>query len=979
MTGRSPDPQRWQRLTELFDQALELDATGRHELLENACGGDEELRAHLQRMLSADEEGSVLDTAGAAAVRAQVDDALRRFDDGADLIGQRVGIYRIERLLACGGMGRVFLAVRDDGEFEQRVALKLLRSGLVDDLARRRFLEERRVLARLGHTHIARLHDGGLGPRGEPWYAMEYIDGAMLTGWCDARGLTVAARLDLFRKVCEAVDYAHRHLVIHRDIKPGNLLVDADGNPKLLDFGIAKLIARQDAQTRNDTGLMTPEYAAPEQLHGGAISTATDIYSLGAVLFELLTGRRPFADPLGPRDPPSLLRACNTSSGDVQSRAVVRATDPKHLRAALRGDLERILRAALDPDPARRYRSAAELSKDLHRHLRGRPISLRRDRAYRFTKYVQRHRVGVAIGVVAVLALIATSALALWQERAARVQARDAEAVKDFMVGVFASADPGQHTGTGPSARALLDAGARQMQRQFSGDPEIEAALARALTQSYAGIGAYDQARTLAQHALVSLLKLHGAGSAEALAARIDYAEILQGAGLRQQARQQADIVLRYTGDAAIESSVRAHLVIAASDNDQLARDAQAQSEAKRALVLAQTLGAKGDRWQAAAWNDLAQTWLGRDDYDAAQRALREAATLYAHSPGENAAETLDARTNLIFVLLHSGHADEALDLYANLVAQQRRVLGTNHPALAETLSNYAYVLWSAGRFRQALQVNGQAQAALTAAVDMPAVQRGNSTMNLAVMERLRGDLPGALRLLDQVEQIVRPLEADAPRYLFSANWLQAALAAERGENGAIARMDALRAQAQRLHYPMGFKEEVDWPLAWLAIGQPQLALQRYRELFAILPDTHSHASHQGALLLGEGIALVQLNRFSEAKTSLDAALAAFADKPEDGARMITAQLWRGWMAVRLNRPQAGLGDIETALSWRSEQFGDDSYLTAEARLAHAEALSRLGRRNDALHEQQRARAVLDVALAPSHVLRQRADAPLPR
>ncbi len=278
-------------------------------------------------------------------------DALRAADNGENQIGQRIGAYRIERLLGRGGMGRVFLAVRDDGEFEQRVALKLLRPELIDNLTRRRFLEERSVLARLLHPHIARLYDGGLGPNGQPWYAMEYIDGAPLTEWCDARQLGIAARMDLFRKVCDAVDYAHQHLVIHRDIKPGNILVDADGNPKLLDFGIAKLLAQRDAATRGDTRLMTPEYAAPEQLRGEPVSTATDVYALGVVLFELLTGLRPFPDPLASREPPSLQSFCTQNSADVEARAAARGATPIGLRRQLHGDPERILRAAIAHPP----------------------------------------------------------------------------------------------------------------------------------------------------------------------------------------------------------------------------------------------------------------------------------------------------------------------------------------------------------------------------------------------------------------------------------------------------------------------------------------------------------------------------------------------------------------------------------------------------------------------------------------------------
>ena len=256
MNTATLDSERWRRLTELFDRAVELDITARREWLERECAGDPALRRELEKLLAADVEPSLMDALDQAHARAA--EALLAGERGETPTGQRIGVWRIERLLGHGGMGRVYLAARDDGEFEQHVALKLLRPELIDDAARRRFLEERRLLARLQHPHIARLFDGGLGPDGQPWYAMEYVDGAPLTQWCDARGLGIAARLDLFRTVCEAVDYAHRQLVIHRDLKPANILVDAQGAPKLLDFGIAKLIAGRDALTRSDTRLMTP-------------------------------------------------------------------------------------------------------------------------------------------------------------------------------------------------------------------------------------------------------------------------------------------------------------------------------------------------------------------------------------------------------------------------------------------------------------------------------------------------------------------------------------------------------------------------------------------------------------------------------------------------------------------------------------------------------------------------------------------------
>ncbi len=974
MTGNALDPQRWQRLAELFDRALELDAAGREALL--ADTGDETLRSELQRMLAADAASGRLDTADAAVVGAQVEQLLHAADPEATLIGHRIGCWRIESLLGSGGMGRVFLASRVDGEFEQRVALKLLGAGFADDLTRRRFLEERRVLAKLAHPRIARLLDGGLGPDGEPWYAMEYVDGAPLTEWCDARKLPLSARLDLFRKVCEAVDFAHRHLVIHRDLKPANILVDAEGEPKLLDFGIAKLLPAADAQTRSDTRMMTPEYAAPEQLRNEAVSTATDVYALGAILFELLTGKRAFADPLGSREPPSALRACPITDSRAAERAATRATTPHHLRKALRGDLERILRGALEPDPARRYRSAGALAADLHRHLRGQPISLRRDRGYRFGKFVRRHRFGAAVGTVAALALIATSAFALWQAQTARAQAQRADAVKDFMIGVFASADPSQHPGTGPSARALLDAGARSMQQRFGNDPEVEGDLSRALARSYAGIGAFDSARALAAQALRTSIALHGDGSPQATDARIDYAEILQASGLQRDAQQQAQIVLREARADDPQSAVRAHLVNAAADNE-LMRDAQAQAEAEQALKLAGTR--TSTHWRAEAWNDLAQVYLGRGQFDQAQSALREAISAYERTPGENPTRVIDARTNLIFLLLHTGHQPQALKMYASLGADERRVLGPAHPALAQTLAEYAYMLWSTGNYAQSRQTLQQAQDALASVTDMSPMLRSASEINMAIVARLRGDLPRALHLLDHVDQINAPLGRDAQRYTLSAHWLRAGIDAERGNADAIAELDALREESQRRHFALHFKELMDWPLAWLALGQPQLALQRCAELATRPGSARTRDAERPVLLLQRGIALVQLGRYDEAKTMLAQAQGAFAGKPENGANFITAQLWQGWAEARAGRPQIGLHDIETALAWRQRELGNDSYLTAEARLAHAEALAGLRRAEEALREQALSRSVLDVALAPTHVLRQRADAPLPR
>ena len=364
--------ERWHRISELFDRVADLAPQERERALAAECGDDPGLRAEVERLLAADERTSPVDRDIAAQAS-----ALLLEGDPHEHEGERFGPYRIVKLLAQGGMGRVYLAEREGEDFAQTVALKLVGGyGSFDAAtARRRFLDERRILARLQHPHIARLLDGGVGPEAQPWFAMEYVDGAPLTQWCDARKLGIAERLGLFAKICDAVDHAHRFLIVHRDLKPGNVLVDGAGEPKVLDFGIAKLLDEGGPMDRTgSTIVMTPDYAAPEQIRGGQISTATDVYALGAVLFELLTGRKPFCDPLAPRDPPLASRVATEAGPNTGERALSRNTTPHALRKSLRGDIDRILRTALDPDPARRCRSAAMLAEDLRAVADGREI-----------------------------------------------------------------------------------------------------------------------------------------------------------------------------------------------------------------------------------------------------------------------------------------------------------------------------------------------------------------------------------------------------------------------------------------------------------------------------------------------------------------------------------------------------------------------------------------------------------------------------
>jgi serine/threonine protein kinase/tetratricopeptide (TPR) repeat protein len=420
-------PERWHRIDSILDAAFELPVDARDAYLERACSGDPELRSRVDALLAADREAG--DFLAAPLIRPSAPglEAADPSPAAAAAVGQRIGPYRVLRELGRGGMGAVYLAERADGQFEQRVALKLIRRGMASDEILRRFLRERQILARLQHSNIARLLDGGLTADGQPWFAMEHVEGVAIKRYADERRLTIDERVRLFVGICGAVRHAHEAGVVHRDLKPSNLLVTAAGEVKLLDFGIAKLLEEGEeegrASTRTGVRLMTPEYAAPEQIRGEPITPATDTYGLGVVLYELLTGHHPYRE--GPRDTPAEVehRICHQEPPRPSSRvghaeAVSRArrTTPARLCRRLAGDLDNIVLRALEQEPARRYASVDALSEDLRRHLAGLPVRAKRaTTVYRARKFGRRHRTGVAITMSAALALGGASALVFFQ------------------------------------------------------------------------------------------------------------------------------------------------------------------------------------------------------------------------------------------------------------------------------------------------------------------------------------------------------------------------------------------------------------------------------------------------------------------------------------------------------------------------------------------------------------------------------------
>jgi serine/threonine-protein kinase len=510
---------------ELFLAALEItDAEAQRAWLQQACAGDEALHARLQRMLAADRHNN-LHTLRPSVPLLQMMPAL---DPWQHLGGTQVGVYRIERELGRGGMGAVFGAVRTDGQVEQRVAIKFLRRDLVDASALRRFRLEREVMTHLQHPGIIRLLDAAQLPDGTPYYVMDHVDGAPLLSWCDTQRLHIAARLRLFLAICEAVSAAHRNLIVHRDLKSSNILVDTQGHPHLLDFGIAKalgghLAALAHEDTATAQRFFSPATAAPEQLRSGPVTVACDVYALGLLLYELLSGLRPFdfvglsAGQIEERilrsaapAPSAMVHAPTLVSAEVEALAqrlhARQLESPGQLARLLRGDLDAIVLRCLRKAPGDRYASVEALALDITHYLEGRAVSARNGaRLYVLRKNLQRHKWSVTAASVAAAAVLATAAGFAYQAQRIALERDRAEEVTGLLVKAFRSADPGNSLGAEITAREILDRGAREISSDTTATPALRARLMETLAEVNSNLDRHGEARDLLAKAQVIL------------------------------------------------------------------------------------------------------------------------------------------------------------------------------------------------------------------------------------------------------------------------------------------------------------------------------------------------------------------------------------------------------------------------------------------------------------------------------------------
>jgi tetratricopeptide (TPR) repeat protein len=679
--GSKMTPERWQKIKEILD-ATEAQPPARRKLwLRQACGGDEELLEEVESLLAHEDE---LDGFIEEPVVAVVSRGLSELETLES--GERVGPYRLARLLGKGGMGVVYLATRAE-DFEQRVALKLLNPGPAPPEAIRRFESERQILARLEHRNIARLLDGGTSASGVPYFAMEVVEGLPLDRYCDEKKLSIRQRLALVLDICSALQLAHQSLVIHRDLKPGNILVGADGVPKLLDFGIAKLLQPDGAAAALTTDqIFTLHYASPEQVKAEPIGTTSDVYSLGVVTYLLLTGQLP--GDLESRGHFEMLRVICEVDPEPASVAAGKSGEPpagrgepRAWRAELAGDLDAILAKALRKEPAHRYASADKLAEDIRRYLENRPVKARQgNTAYRLGKYIRRHRLALATAAAVALMAIGFTAAQVYQLRETHKARVRAEGVSSFLVDLFQSAAPDRRAGKETTVRQLLDQGRANLEKGLAEDPLQRAQLALKLGEVYWKLGDYGEARQLFEEA-IAIFRREGEDQSADLASAISnlgsvHYSVGDNARAAQLYRESIEIRRRLGAEEDLFKPLNnlATLLVASGELEEAEEIYRENLARRRASSNPQPQNL------ATSLRSLAQVLIARDRPAEAEPLLREALAIRQQLHGPTSTPVATVLTSLARVEEKLGRPEEARRQVEKALAIFRAELGEDHP-----------------------------------------------------------------------------------------------------------------------------------------------------------------------------------------------------------------------------------------------------------------------------------------------------------
>jgi eukaryotic-like serine/threonine-protein kinase len=653
------DAARWETIQTLFHDAVALPPEEQRAFLGRACGGDPTLVDDVLTMIAQDARGdTMLDRDVDGVAERVLNDALPRA-----IAEQRFGPYRLTRTLGEGGMGVVYLAVRDD--LGTVAAIKILRDAWLSPVRRERFALEQRLLAQLNHPSIARLYDADTLQDGTPWFVMEYVEGEPLTAYCRTRSLSIGERVRLFREVCEAVQHAHRHMVVHRDLKPSNILVTLGGTVKLLDFGVSKQLDEINMRERGDTRtlasvrLMTPEYAAPEQLRGGVTGVYTDVYALGVILYELLTDRLPFE--FGRSTPFDAEQSPQRPSIAAMKTAGPASKLARHLSV----DLDVLSLTAMHADRQRRYASVEALTRDVDHFLNGQPLEARPDTAlYRTGKFVRRHR--AALAAAAATVVVVASLVAFYTVRLAR--ARDAALaesvrtarVERFMLDLFNAGE--REAGPADNLRlvTVVDRGVLQASA-LDREPLVQAELFETLAGIYRKLGRFDDADRLLLSSLDTRRSHAGPESADL---------------------------------------VRGLVAIGLLRGDQ-ARFDEAERFARDGLAIARTHFSTDDHLLGLATAGVGEVLVQRGAYDKAIAMLEEAVRVRS-APGAEPAELASSLFQLASAHFYAGHLDESERLNQRVLTMHRQLYGERHPLVAEDLVNLGAIQYEHGHYSDA-------------------------------------------------------------------------------------------------------------------------------------------------------------------------------------------------------------------------------------------------------------------------------------
>ena len=832
------DQARWRDVDRIFSETLEQPPEHRDEFVRRACENDPERLAGVRRLLDA---LAASEGAFELPARETVRAALNELEDQTDPMPERIGPYTMLRMLGRGGMGSVYLAERVHLGVRQRLALKVLRRGLDTEDIVARFLRERRILGRLTHPGIARLIDGGSTDDGRPYLVLEYVEGTPITEWCDAHRADLRQRLELFVEVADAVRAAHANLVIHRDLKASNILVSS-GRVKLLDFGIAKILSDNENEgdrTRTGMLVLTPEIASPEQRDGHPATTATDVYQLGVLLYQLLTGRRP--PPASRRaDAPESQLAVRPSTTIGRDAAAAdcagrRRTSPAALRRNLRGDLDTIVQKALHHDPARRYASVHQLAEDVQRYLDGRVISARPDTLrYRARTLARRQPWLVPLALFGLLAMISYVATLTWytfrlaDERAeARLQAERTRAVQTFLVELFKSPDPYDPMDDERLRQITvieaLDIGAKRLRSQLQERPLIREALLAAIAEVYANLGAYDRAVPLWEEVLAlqsarapnSHEVVHTLGRLSSSAGKVQSNEAVQSvltrwlsAAERLEPPQPAAVAEAHVGIAlhaigqydyrtaerhlqrvvamrettAIPSRTLAETYRAlanvhqAGDRLPLAREA-----ADDALRLRRAIHGDSSIETALAEVTLAQVLVAQGEPAEADVLYQRGIATLERRLGPDHRLTLASQNSLALLRRAQGDLEGAAELLRHLLASHRRVRGAHDKLVGDTVQNLATVLAQLDRHDEARQLHEEAAEVFRLAVGPESYYYALPYLSLASLDLIEGRVEDAERAARRALGVLRAALPDGHAVVAVAECrLARALAAQR-------------------------------------------------------------------------------------------------------------------------------------------------------------------------------------------------------